>query len=127
MSLNVETMKPKLSRQLATVMFSDMVGYSQLMDQDEEIAISFRNRMESVLQDLIPKYDGKILQFYGDGALSIFDSTVEAIQCAGLIQEAMHLEPVIPLRIGIHVGDIARGHRKPERKRSSKCEYGFPF
>lgn len=100
-------MQLKLSRQLATVMFSDMVGYSQLMDQNEEIAITFRNRMETVLQDLIPKYDGKILQFYGDGALSIFDSTVEAIQCAGLIQEAMQIEPAIPLRIGIHVGDIA--------------------
>lgn len=105
--MKVETMKPKLSRQLATVMFSDMVGYSQLMDQNEEVAISFRNRMEGVLQDLIPQYDGKILQFYGDGALTIFDSTVEAIQCAGLIQEAMRHEPAIPLRIGIHVGDIA--------------------
>lgn len=100
-------MQPKLSRQLATVMFSDMVGYSELMDQNEDVAIAFRNRMENVLQELIPKYDGKILQFYGDGALSIFDSTVEAIQCAGLIQEAMQIEPVIPLRIGIHVGDMA--------------------
>lgn len=99
-------MQTKLSRQLATVMFSDMEGYSQLMDEHEEMAIAYRNRMEQVLKDLVPKYDGKILQFYGDGALSIFDSNLEAIQCAALIQEALNSDPVIPLRIGIHVGDI---------------------
>ena len=75
-------------------MFSDMEGYSQLMDEHEEMAIAYRNRMEQVLKDLVPKYDGKILQFYGDGALSIFDSNLEAIQCAALIQEA--LKWVIP-------------------------------
>jgi TolB-like protein/Tfp pilus assembly protein PilF len=49
---------------------------------------------------------GSIIQFYGDGALSIFGSAIEAVECAIKIQEKLREKPQVPLRIGIHQGDI---------------------
>ena len=95
-----------ISRQLATIMFSDIAGYSSLMSKDEQRAIRLRLESESIIKDLVPKYDGEIIQFYGDGAVIMFDSNVEAIQCALEIQKAMSQIEGIDLRIGIHAGDV---------------------
>ncbi|MFK7809313.1 MAG: helix-turn-helix domain-containing protein, partial [Saprospiraceae bacterium] len=40
------------------------------------------------------------------GTLSIFQSGVEAVECAIAIQQAMQEKEVVPLRIGLHIGDI---------------------
>ncbi len=93
-------------RQLAAIMFTDMVGYTALMQTDEVHAKRLRDRHRSVLQELIRKYHGLILQYYGDGSLSVFGSAIEAVECAIQIQLAMLREPVIPSRIGLNVGDI---------------------
>ena len=94
------------TRQLSAIMFTDMVGYTALMQEDENRAISNRKRQEKVLKDSISRHHGTILQFYGDGTLSIFSSAIEAIECSVAIQQELQQEPVIPLRIGLHVGDI---------------------
>jgi hypothetical protein len=46
------------------------------------------------------------LQYYGDGTLAIFNSAIEAVECATRIQLALQKKPKIPLRIGLHTGDI---------------------
>lgn len=99
-------MMSEISRQLATIMFSDIVGYSRMMNEDEQKAIRLRKEVERVIKHLAPKYDGEVIQFYGDGALIMFDSNVEAVQCAFLIQKTIHEIGEIQIRIGIHVGDI---------------------
>lgn len=96
------------NRQLAAVMFADIVGYTAMMQADEHTAIAARKRYKQTLDRLIGQHQGDILQYYGDGSLSIFSSAVQAVDCAIDIQEAMREEPRIPLRIGIHTGDIIR-------------------
>ncbi len=54
----------------------------------------------------VSSYNGKILQYYGDGALSLFNSAVDGVQCAVAVQQALQQEPKVALRIGIHTGDI---------------------
>ncbi len=93
-------------RMLAAIMFTDMVGYTALMQKDEKKAKSLRDRHRSVLEEVITKHQGKILQYYGDGTLIIFGSAIESVLCAVEIQTELQKEPVIPLRIGIHSGDI---------------------
>ena len=52
-------------------------------------------------------HQGEIIQYYGDGALSIFKSAIEAVKCAIEIQILLKEgEPVVPLRVGLHMGDI---------------------
>ncbi|MDF1864107.1 MAG: tetratricopeptide repeat protein [Saprospiraceae bacterium] len=97
---------PKKHRQLAAIVFTDIVGYSKLMREDEEKATLMRARHRAVFDNLTPKYGGKILQYYGDGTLSIFQSSVAAVECSVEMQKSFQETPNVPLRIGIHSGDI---------------------
>jgi len=93
-------------RLLAAVMFTDMVGYTALMQEDEQQAKSNRDRHRQVIQEFVSRHHGKVLQYYGDGTLIIFNSAIEATACAVEIQAELRREPQIPLRIGMHTGDI---------------------
>ncbi len=99
-------MSSHAKRQLMTVMFSDMVGYSLLMNENEAYALQLRDRMEQTLRLLVPRFNGNVQQFYGDGALCLFTSSVEAVQCAAAVQENLNEAPVVPMRIGLHAGDV---------------------
>ena len=93
-------------RLLAAIMFADMVGYTELMQEDEAKAKKDRDRQREVLENCILDHKGKVIQYYGDGSLSIFGSAVEAVLCARDIQKELSEEPKVPLRIGLHLGDI---------------------
>ncbi|MCK4344258.1 MAG: adenylate/guanylate cyclase domain-containing protein, partial [Bacteroidales bacterium] len=94
------------TRQLAAIMFTDIQGYTALMQQNEERAIEIRERHREIFNSTTEKFNGKILQYYGDGTLSIFNSAIDAVNCAVEMQLAFQQEPLIPVRIGIHLGDI---------------------
>ncbi|MCZ6520570.1 MAG: adenylate/guanylate cyclase domain-containing protein, partial [Bacteroidetes bacterium] len=99
-------MAHKPTRKLAAIMFTDMVGYTLLMQKDEQKAKSLRDRHRQVQKEEVESHSGEILQYYGDGTLCIFNSSLEAVDCAIQIQKKMQKKPKIPLRIGIHTGDI---------------------
>ncbi len=99
-------MSEKRTRQLVAIMFADMVGYTALMQGDEADARTQRDRHRAVLSSAMQRHHGEVLQYYGDGTLSIFASAVEAVQCAVEVQLELAGESLIPLRIGIHIGDI---------------------
>lgn len=87
-------------------MFTDIAGYTAMMQENEAHALKIRTRHREVFEATHQKHGGQILQYYGDGTLSIFDSALEAARCAVEMQIAFQEEPVVPLRIGIHTGDI---------------------
>ncbi len=93
-------------RQLAAVMFTDIEGYSALMQVDEKKAFDIRRRHREVFNTCTEKYGGKVLQYFGDGTLSVFNSALHAVQCAIEMQKAFHQLPKVAVRIGIHTGDI---------------------
>ena len=93
-------------RQLAAILFADMTGYTALMQENETLARTKRKRFKDVLESVIQQHDGKILQYYGDGSLSIFNSAINSINCAVSIQQQLQTEPKVELRIGIHTGDV---------------------
>ena len=93
-------------RQLAAILFADMTGYTALMQENEHLARSKRKRFKDVLDATIQQHDGKILQYYGDGSLSIFNSAINSVNCAISIQQQLQLDPKVDLRIGIHTGDV---------------------
>ena len=96
---------PELSRHLAAVMFTDMAGYTALMQRDEAAALRSRKRHRTALERSVPTHDGDLLQYFGDGSLSIFRSSLQAVEAAVAIQRDLEGEPL--LRIGLHVGEIA--------------------
>ena len=94
------------SRQLAAIMFADIVGYTALMEKDESLAMGHRDRLKNQLEKIVAEHGGRILEFHGDGALCSFTSTLESIKAATKLQIEMQIAPTIPLRIGIHTGDV---------------------
>ncbi len=96
----------EVKRELAAIMFTDIAGYTAMMQENETEAINHRNRQRLVLDDFIPGHKGNILQTFGDGTLAVFPSAMDAVNCAVKIQFELQREPVCPLRIGIHSGDI---------------------
>lgn len=96
----------KTVRMLAAIMFTDIVGYTKLMQQNEDYAKKLRDKNRKVLDEIISGHHGRILEYFGDGTLSVFGSVVEAVSAASKIQNALQVEPVVPMRIGIHLGDI---------------------
>jgi len=94
------------TRQLTAIMFTDIQGYTATMQQDEELAIKIRNRHREIFNRTTEKFNGRILQYFGDGTLSTFVSAIDAVNCAMEMQMAFQIEPVIPVRIGIHLGDV---------------------
>jgi TolB-like protein/tetratricopeptide (TPR) repeat protein len=93
-------------RQLAAILFADMTGFTALMQENEQLARSKRKRLKEVLETTIEKFNGKILQYYGDGSLTIFNSAIDSVRCAIGIQQQLQMEPKVDLRIGIHTGDV---------------------
>ncbi|HYV93793.1 MAG TPA: adenylate/guanylate cyclase domain-containing protein [Chitinophagales bacterium] len=93
-------------RQLAAIMFTDMVGYTALMQQNEQLAIQKRDRSKKIFEESLAKHDGKLLQYYGDGTMSIFSSAVNAVRSAIEMQTLFLTEPKVDVRIGLHIGDV---------------------
>lgn len=93
-------------RQLVAIVFADMVGYTALMQENEQLARQKRGRVKEIFEESLQKFQGKILQQYGDGSLSIFYSAIDAVHCAINVQQRLQTEPKVELRIGIHTGDV---------------------
>jgi adenylate cyclase len=94
------------SRQLAVIMFSDIVGYTAMMQHDESRALAVLNRFRDQMNGVVPQYHGEVVQYYGDGVLTMFTNSFDAINCARVLQESFREEPPVPVRMGIHMGDV---------------------
>lgn len=97
---------PSETRKLAAIMFTDVAAYTALMGEDEQRARQALERSRELLDRLVPKFNGKLIEHVGDGSLSSFDSAVEAVSCARNIQAALRDDADLRLRIGIHIGDV---------------------
>jgi class 3 adenylate cyclase len=98
---------------LAAIMFTDIVGYSSMMEHDENNAMRIIEAHNSILLPLIEGFDGRTVDAIGDGLLVVFDSVFSACNCALNIQSAVSshnsgADGILNflLRISIHMGDI---------------------
>jgi len=94
------------ARQLAAIMFTDIVGYTAMMQADEQKAVTVIKHYNSSLEKLVSQYNGQVLNYYGDGSLCIFPNATDAANCALAVQKEMKNDPAVPLRIGLHIGEV---------------------
>ncbi|HEY6977081.1 MAG TPA: adenylate/guanylate cyclase domain-containing protein, partial [Chitinophagaceae bacterium] len=92
--------------QLAAILFTDIVSYTAMMQHDEEQARVIIKRHNVVLEKFVVAHQGEVMNYYGDGSLCVFSSATESVRCAMEIQKELQSEPVVPLRIGLHIGEI---------------------
>ncbi len=94
-------------------MFTDLVGFTRMGQQDEEAALRLRREHQALLRPVFGRFGGREVKSLGDGFLVEFASSVEAVRCAVDIQRAIaERNAAVPppnrffLRIGLHVGDV---------------------
>ena len=98
---------------LAAIMFTDLVGYSQLSQENEELAVELLERHRKIVREILPEHGGNEIKTIGDAFLIEFSSSIRAVKCAAEIQSRFfsynnlqNKEKQIQLRIGIHLCDI---------------------
>lgn len=94
------------TRLLVSILFADVEGFTSLVQADENRAKIIRDKFHNVLETGFKTRHGRIISFQGDGVCCIFRSAVEAVLAAIEVQLQMLQEPEVPLRIGIHLGDV---------------------
>ena len=98
-------MSDQLDRRLVAVMFTDMVGYTALIQADERVGVDKRDRYMRALERHHDAFGGTIVQRLGDGSMSMFPSSLAAVLAAIAIQRELAAQD-IPTRIGVHVGEV---------------------
>jgi len=93
-------------RQLAAIMFTDIVGYTALMGEDEQNAFKILIKNRQIQQPLLKKFNGRLIKEIGDGILASFATATDAVYCAICIQQKCKNIPNLKLRIGIHLGEV---------------------
>lgn len=104
----------KVERKLVAVVYADIVGYSRLIGLNDAGTIT---RLRALRQDLIDRvvarHGGHVVQTAGNSLLIMFDSVTEAVLCAIEVQRGVPThqteEPAdqrIQFRIGVEIGDV---------------------
>lgn len=100
---------PSPDRFLGTVLFVDVVGSTQLA---AEIGDSrFREVIDSFHQLVgrqLERYQGRLVDTAGDGALALFDSPARAIACAEAVRDGVRALG-LRVRAGVHTGEMEHG------------------
>ena len=93
-------------RKLATIVFTDIVGFTKLTAKDQQMASDLLDIQRAEFQPLVESYQGKWVKEVGDGLILTFDTINKAVHCCIKIQEKAKTIENLSLRIGIHLGEI---------------------
>ena len=94
------------TRQLAAIMFTDIVGYTSLMGNDENKAFELLNKNRQIQKPVIEQYNGRWIKELGDGVMASFNTVSDAVTAAIKIQQICNVSKDFQLRIGIHLGEL---------------------
>lgn len=94
----------------ATVLFTDIVGSTELIDHvGEKAAHEIRQRHFSLLGEVAEKSGGRVVKNLGDGLMVIFAKSAKAIACASEMQRRVASDDdQLELRVGLHAGELLR-------------------
>ncbi len=76
-----------MERRLAAILTADVVGYSRLMEADEQATLAALATCRKSIDARITGHFGRIFGSAGDSVIAEFASPVEAARCAVAIQE----------------------------------------
>src|SRR6266516_4044135 len=98
-------------RTLATIVFTDTVGFSERMSRDDAGTLDLLRQDFDRIRKACARHHGEVIKSTGDGLLMYFSSAVGAVSCAVEIQTEHALRRTnekdsLEHRIGIHLGDV---------------------
>ena len=102
-----------MERRLAAILAADVVGYSRLMEADEEATVRALSACRQVVETFVADHSGRVFGSAGDSIVAEFPSPVEAVRCAVDIQRTLEVRSAdlpesrrMRLRIGVNLGDV---------------------
>jgi adenylate cyclase len=98
----------RVERRLAAILAADVVGFSALMERDEEGTYARVGKLRrEVIEPRLSDHQGRLIKTMGDGFLAEFASPIAALRCALAIQGSSSNAPdALRLRIGLNLGNI---------------------
>ena len=93
-------------RKLAAIVFTDIVGFTELSAKNEPAALELLNTQRKLFKPIVHEHGGDWLKEIGDGLLLTFKTNREAVFCSIAMQEAAKAVKELQLRIGIHQGEV---------------------
>ena len=95
----------KVERKLAAIMFTDIVGYTEQMSKDQDVAFALLEEKQSKFKPLVKEHNGSLIKEMGDGTLSQYPSAIDASKCSVELQKLIKDNDKLNVRVGIHLGD----------------------
>ena len=106
-------MAEKSERKVAVILATDVVGYSSMMEENEDQTLKNLKASRSIIEDLVEENHGRIFNNAGDSVLAEFQSAVEAVICASEFQkiikecnDSVGEEEQMDFRVGVNMGDV---------------------
>ena len=98
----------QVQRRLAAILAADVVGFSSLMERDEEGTYARVGRLRrELIEPRLSEHNGRLIKTTGDGFLAEFASPIAALRCAIAIQDGLGNDPgPLRMRIGLNLGDV---------------------
>lgn len=98
----------QVQRRLAAILAADVVGFSTLMERDEEgTHARIGSLRREVIEPHLSEHLGRLIKTTGDGFLAEFASPIAALRCALAVQSRLANDPdAVRLRIGLNLGDV---------------------
>ena len=103
----------QVQRRLAAILAADVVGYSRLMDVDEETTLRTLRAYRQIIDGLVISHSGRVFGTAGDSVIAEFMSPVEAVRGAVKIQQNLEKsnadlpkDSLMCFRIGVNLGDV---------------------
>ena len=101
------------TRQLATIISIDAVGFSRLMGIDDELAVAAFEERRDIITDSCGTFGGRTFGVAGDSIMAEFGNPIEALRAAFDFQDrimalnaSVREEMRMPFRAGINTGDV---------------------
>lgn len=96
-----------METKLATIICSDVIGYSTQMQRDEAGTLAKLDACRAVIDPLINTYKGRLFNTGGDSVLIEFASAVDAVRFGTEMQHRIQkLNNGLRWRVGMHVGEV---------------------
>ncbi len=105
----IQTSSQHLERRLAAMLFTDVVGYTALMERSEAEALDIIAANEAIHRAVVTGHRGRLLRKLGDGMLAAFDSAWDALSSAIEIRRRVAEDGRFQVRSGIHLGEVMQG------------------
>ena len=99
-------MSKQSTKQFAAIMFTDIANFTHYMAVDEKKSLQYLENKKHKLNNLVNIHNGHYIKDIGDGTLTYFNKSHDALQCALNLHAHLSKNSDMEIRVGIHYGKI---------------------